>query len=210
MVAKMAESLDRLSNGRFILGMGGGSADDEFRAFGLRVPAPRAKVEGLEEAVRIVRGLWTARDFTFDGIHHHTDGANIEPKPGHRIPIWLGTFGPAALAVTGRVADGWIPTLSMAPPHAIPPLRDRIYAAARSAGRDPDDLTLVYNVDVHVGRDPDLPPHVIHGSPGEVAEVLSGFRAIGFSGINLSFVGRGEDDQVAAFASEALPALKSG
>jgi alkanesulfonate monooxygenase SsuD/methylene tetrahydromethanopterin reductase-like flavin-dependent oxidoreductase (luciferase family) len=208
LVAKMAESLDRLSNGRLILGMGGGSADDEFRAFGLRVPAPRAKVEGLEEAVQIVRGLWTSADFTFRGVHYETDGANIEPKPAHRIPIWLGTFGPAALAVTGRVADGWIPTLSMAPPDAIPPMRDRIFAAARAAGRDPSELTLVYNVDVHAGRDRDLPPHVIQGSGEEIAEALAGFREIGFRGVNLSFVGGAEDEQMAALAEKVVARLR--
>jgi alkanesulfonate monooxygenase SsuD/methylene tetrahydromethanopterin reductase-like flavin-dependent oxidoreductase (luciferase family) len=57
MVAKMAETLDRLSGGRLILGLGGGYSDDEFRAFGLGVPTPREKVDGLGEAVRIIRGL---------------------------------------------------------------------------------------------------------------------------------------------------------
>jgi alkanesulfonate monooxygenase SsuD/methylene tetrahydromethanopterin reductase-like flavin-dependent oxidoreductase (luciferase family) len=51
MVAKMAESLDRLSGGRLILGLGGGYSDAEFRAFGLTVPSPRDKVDGLQEAV---------------------------------------------------------------------------------------------------------------------------------------------------------------
>src|SRR5438876_913573 len=59
MVAKMAETFDRLSGGRLILGLGGGSADDEHRAFGLGVRSPRDKVDGLEEAITIIRGLWT-------------------------------------------------------------------------------------------------------------------------------------------------------
>src|SRR6266705_6891153 len=57
MVAKMAETLDRLSGGRLILGLGGGYSDDEFRAFGLGTPTPRDKIDGLEEAIRIIRGL---------------------------------------------------------------------------------------------------------------------------------------------------------
>src|SRR5919204_6046279 len=56
MVAKMAETLDRLSGGRLILGLGGGSADDEFRAFGLGVPTSREKIDGLEEAMHVIRG----------------------------------------------------------------------------------------------------------------------------------------------------------
>src|SRR5207244_12528316 len=67
MVAKMAETLQRLSGGRLILGLGGGSADDEHRALGLGVRSPREKVDGLEEAVRIIRGLWTERALTSEG-----------------------------------------------------------------------------------------------------------------------------------------------
>lgn len=207
LVAKMAESLDRLSGGRLILGMGGGSADDEFRAFGLRVPTPREKVEGLEEAVRIVRGLWTSPDFTFAGTHHRTLAANIEPKPGHPIPIWLGTFGKRSLELTGRVADGWIPTLSLAPPEAIPAMRARIEAGARAAGRERDDVAMIYNVEVHVGHDPGLAPHVVQGEPEAVAEALRSFADLGFSGMNFAFV-RAPEEQMYALANEVLPAVR--
>src|SRR5438093_3982436 len=87
MVAKMAESLDRLSGGRLILGMGGGSGDEEMRAFGLGVPSPRDKVDGLEESIRIVRGLWAEPRFTLPGRLYRTEKALLEPKPEHRIPI---------------------------------------------------------------------------------------------------------------------------
>jgi alkanesulfonate monooxygenase SsuD/methylene tetrahydromethanopterin reductase-like flavin-dependent oxidoreductase (luciferase family) len=207
LLAKMAESLDRLSDGRLILGMGGGSADDELRAFGLRVPAPREKVEGLEEAVRIVRGLWSTRDFTFAGTHHRTLEANIEPKPAHPIPIWLGTFGRRALKVTGRVADGWIPTLSLAPPDAIPAMTEEIHAGARAAGRDPDEVAMVYNLEVHVGRDTDLAPHVLQGEPAVVADALRGFVRLGFSGMNFAFV-HSPEEQMEALAEEVLPSVR--
>jgi Luciferase-like monooxygenase len=65
MVAKMAETFDRLSGGRLILGLGGGYIDDEFRAFGLGTFSPRDKVDGMQEAIRIVRGLWSERSFSF-------------------------------------------------------------------------------------------------------------------------------------------------
>jgi alkanesulfonate monooxygenase SsuD/methylene tetrahydromethanopterin reductase-like flavin-dependent oxidoreductase (luciferase family) len=97
MVAKMAETLDRLSGGRLILGLGGGASNAEFRAFGLGDPSNRDKTQGLEEAITIIRGLWSEPRFTFEGRIYHTDGAEIEPKPDHRIPIWLGTCAPRAL-----------------------------------------------------------------------------------------------------------------
>jgi alkanesulfonate monooxygenase SsuD/methylene tetrahydromethanopterin reductase-like flavin-dependent oxidoreductase (luciferase family) len=63
-LAKMAETLDRLSGGRLILGLGGGAVDQEFRAFGLGVRSPRDKVDGLAEAIRILRGVWSQPRFT--------------------------------------------------------------------------------------------------------------------------------------------------
>src|SRR5437764_7732489 len=119
MVAKMAETFDRLSGGRLILGLGGGYSDEEFRAFGLTVPTPREKVDGMEDAIHIARGLWAERSFSFSGRVFHTQAASVAPMPEHRIPIWLGTFGDRALAVTGRLADGWIPSLGSAPPDQV-------------------------------------------------------------------------------------------
>jgi alkanesulfonate monooxygenase SsuD/methylene tetrahydromethanopterin reductase-like flavin-dependent oxidoreductase (luciferase family) len=135
-LAKMAESFDRLSGGRLILGLGGGAVDEEFRAFGLPVRSPRDKVDGLEEAIRIARGLWSRPRFSFDGRLYRTDGADLEPKPDRHIPIWLGTYGNRALALTGRLADGWIPSLGYAPPERVVAMRDRVLAAARAEGND--------------------------------------------------------------------------
>lgn len=112
----MAETFNRLSGGRLILGLGGGALDEEFRAFGLGVRSPRDKVDGLEDAVCIAQGMRSQRTFTFEGRLYRTDSADMEPKPDRRIPIWLGTRGNRALALTGRLADGWIPSLGYAPP----------------------------------------------------------------------------------------------
>jgi alkanesulfonate monooxygenase SsuD/methylene tetrahydromethanopterin reductase-like flavin-dependent oxidoreductase (luciferase family) len=207
MVAKMAESFDRLSGERLILGLGGGYSDDEFRAFGLRVPSPKEKVEGLEEAIRIARGLWSEKAFTFEGRHHRVVAADVEPKPGRRIPIWLGTFGKRALDVTGWLADGWIPTLSVAPPDVIPQMRDRVFAAAREAGRDPSELTLAYNVEVRVGDRSDAPT-VLAGEPDAIADRLLGFVALGFSAFNLSVSGPAPAEQLERLAREVVPAVR--
>src|SRR5919198_1721622 len=146
----MDETFDRLSGGRLILGLGGGYADEEFEAFGLGARSPRDKVEGMEEAVQIIRGLWSRPRFSFDGRLYRTAEAQVEPKPERRIPIWLGTYGDRALAVTGRLADGWIPTFEAALPEQIPAMRQRILDATREAGRDPDQIRCVYNLDIRV------------------------------------------------------------
>jgi alkanesulfonate monooxygenase SsuD/methylene tetrahydromethanopterin reductase-like flavin-dependent oxidoreductase (luciferase family) len=209
MVAKMAETLNRLSGGRLILGLGGGYSDDEFRAFGLRVPSPGEKVAGLEEAILIARGLWSHAAFTFQGRHYHTDGADIEPKPARPIPIWLGTFGERALALTGRLADGWIPSHGSAPPDRVPAMRERIVSAARAAGRDPAEITCAYHMQVRVGERARGQGSVVAGPPGMVAEELIGFTKLGFTAFSLAPDGPGADEQAERLAREVIPAVRA-
>lgn len=208
MVAKMAESFDRLSGGRLILGLGAGSADDEHRAFGLGVRSPGEKTTGLEEAVSIVRGLWSTSSFTFRGELYRTAEATIEPKPARAIPIWLGTFAPRALAVTGRLADGWIPSLSYAGPDAIVGMRERVLVAARRAGRDPSELTCAYNLEVALEKEPGRDEDRLVGPPEFVAGRIRGFVELGFSAFNV-ILGGSEDD-LYRLATEVVPLVRSG
>jgi probable F420-dependent oxidoreductase len=208
-VAKMAESLDRLSGGRLILGLGGGSMDEELAAFGLGVRSPRDKVDGLEEAIRILRGLWSQETFSFSGRLYRTEGARIEPKPGHHIPIWLGTYGNRALAVTGRLADGWIPSLGFASPGQIPAMRDRVLAAARDAGRDPAEITCAFNLAVRVDEHAQPQPNTVTGPPDAVAERLLGFLELGFTALNFIPSGPDPAEQAERLALEVLPAVRA-
>jgi alkanesulfonate monooxygenase SsuD/methylene tetrahydromethanopterin reductase-like flavin-dependent oxidoreductase (luciferase family) len=209
MVAKMGETLNRLSDGRLILGLGGGSADHEFRAFGLDVPSPREKIDGLEDAVRVIRGLWSEPQFTYEGRRHRVENADVEPKPSRQIPIWLGTFGKRSLAVTGRLADGWIPSLSYAPPDQIPAMREQINTAAQEAGRDPADIAFIYNVEVRVVGDLDVDGHVITGSPEVVTDRLRDLvRKLRMAGMNIMPIGPDLDEQVARLGTEVLPGLR--
>lgn len=208
-VAKMAETLDRLSGGRLILGLGGGAVDEEFHAFGLGARSPRDKVDGLEEAIRIIRGLWSEPGFSFQGRLYRTDRAELAPKPGHRIPIWLGTYGNRALALTGRLADGWIPSLGYAPPERIPAMRGRVLAAAEAAGRDPDELTCVYNVVVRVDERAEGRPSLVAGAPQAVIERLLGFLELGFTALNLVPAGPGRPEQTERLAHEVVPSLRA-
>jgi alkanesulfonate monooxygenase SsuD/methylene tetrahydromethanopterin reductase-like flavin-dependent oxidoreductase (luciferase family) len=208
-LAKMAETLDRLSGGRLILGLGGGAVDQEFRAFGLGVRSPRDKVDGLAEAIRILRGVWSQPRFSFQGRLYQMDGAELEPKPEHPIPIWLGTYGRRALALTGQLADGWIPSLGYAPPEQIPGLRDRVLAAARAAGRDPDTITWAYNLSYRIDERADPEPSVVAGAPEAVIERLRSFAELGFTAMNFIPVGPGQAEQIERLAREVLPALRA-
>jgi alkanesulfonate monooxygenase SsuD/methylene tetrahydromethanopterin reductase-like flavin-dependent oxidoreductase (luciferase family) len=209
MVAKMAETLDRLSGGRLILGLGGGYSDDEFRAFGLNVPTPRQKIEGLEDAINITRGLWSESSFTYEGKRYRTVDADISPKPDHEIPLWLGTFGKRALDLTGRLADGWIPSLSEdAPPDMVPTMIGAIERGAESVGRDPGSIRRVYNLAINLNEQKDTDPYVVSGTPEEVIERLSQFVALGFDAFNFGVAGDGLDEQLDVLSRDVFPAIR--
>ena len=209
MVAKMAETLDRLSAGRLILGLGSGSADDEHRAFGLGVRSPRDKTDGLEEAVTVIRGLWSERSFTFAGRLYQTEAADLEPKPAHLIPIWLGTFAPRALAVTGRYADGWIPSLGYATADEVVVMRERVLTAARQAGRDPAAITCAYNIEVPSGRARRGPGSGRRRSARGGGEPVAELRRAGLLSVQFHAQRFDSQEQAARLAGEVIPVLRA-
>jgi alkanesulfonate monooxygenase SsuD/methylene tetrahydromethanopterin reductase-like flavin-dependent oxidoreductase (luciferase family) len=209
LVAKMAESLDRLAGNRLILGLGAGAADSELRAFGLPVPSARDKVDGLADALQVIRGLWQQPAFSYAGRVHTAQAAELEPKPQRPIPIWLGTFGDRALAVTGRYADGWIPSLGYAGAGQLAGMRGRVLAAAQAAGRAPGAVTCALNVEVRVGDHADASPDVLSGSPGEITARLAELIETGFTAFNFSPSGpRPAHEQVAQLAAAVIPVLR--
>ena len=208
LTAKMAESLDRLSNGRVILGLGGGGSNAEFAGLGAPVRTAAEKVQALEEALAVIRGVWNESPFTFEGRHYRNDGASIEPKPERPIPIWLGTYGPKALALTGRVADGWIPSMGPATPSEATSKMRTVRAAAEEAGRDPDELDYAFNVGVRIGGPPpEDPERRVAGDPDEVIERLLVFLELGFTVLNFWIGGR-RDEQTERLATEIVPTLR--
>ena len=204
MVAKAAESLHRLSGGRLILGLGAGYSDDEIKALGGPVPNAPAKVDGLADAIEIMRAAWAQPSASHHGVVYSVDQLQLEPKPEKPIPIWLGTYGPRALAVTGRLADGWIPSLGFAGPARIPELMDRVRTASVAAGRAPDAVRAVYNVPIDLNPGARSSEDRVAGSATDVIEQLHAFTALGFTGFNLMPTG----DQARAIADDVLPALR--
>ncbi|MGH2589993.1 MAG: LLM class flavin-dependent oxidoreductase [Actinomycetota bacterium] len=208
LTAKMAESLDRLSGGRLILGIGAGGADAEFAGYGAPVRTPREKIEALEEALRVIRGVWSEPTFTFTGRHYRNDSALLEPKPARAIPIWLGTYGPRAVELTGRLADGWIPSMGYLPPALARPALQRVREAAERAGRDPDAIDYAYNASVRIGGPPAQDPdRQLAGEPEEVVEGVLELLELGFTVLNF-WVGGRRDEQAERLAMEILPTVR--
>lgn len=208
LIAKMAESLDRLSGGRLVLGLGAGGSNAEFAGYGAPVRTRREKVDALEEALTIIRGVWSEPAFTFEGRHYRNDGALLEPKPARAIPIWLGTYGPRAVELTGRLADGWIPSMGYLPPALARPALQRVRAAAERAGRDPDAIDYAYNVSVRIGGPPAQDPdRQLAGEPDEVVEGVLELLELGFTVLNF-WVGGRRDEQAERLATEILPTVR--
>jgi alkanesulfonate monooxygenase SsuD/methylene tetrahydromethanopterin reductase-like flavin-dependent oxidoreductase (luciferase family) len=207
-LAKMAETLDRLSDGRLILGLGGGFVDDEFRAFGLPVPTNRDRVDAVAEQIAIARATWTEPSASFEGRLYRIEGAVVEPKPEHRISIWLGMYKRRGLALTGREADGWIPSIGFAPPPVVVGLWEQVQVAAREAGREPSEITAAYNMLVRVGDGQPGNVMTIAGPAESITDQLIGFIGLGFTSFNLVPAGTDRMDQIELLGRDVLPALR--
>lgn len=159
-LAKMAESLQRLSGGRLVLGLGNGGYDREFVAFGLNQRTPGQKVDALGEAITLMRRLWAEPAVTLDGAHYRAEAAEICPHPAQPIPIWLGAYGTRSLVQAGTMADGWLPSLGRATVEQLRGMRTTVREAAERAGRDPDGITYACNVFVESGGIDDIAPRL--------------------------------------------------
>jgi alkanesulfonate monooxygenase SsuD/methylene tetrahydromethanopterin reductase-like flavin-dependent oxidoreductase (luciferase family) len=206
-LAKLAASLDTMSGGRFELGLGAGAFWDGVAAMGGPRRAPGESVEALEEAIEVIRRFWSGeRTIAYEGRHYEVAGLHPGPPPAHEIGIWIGAYKPRMLDLTGRLADGWLPSYGGAPPEVIPEMAKRIDEGAARAGRDPRAVRRLYNV---AGMIADGPVQErLNGSPSHWIETLTGF--VLELGID-DFVFRPEDDvlgQIERFAQEVAPGVR--
>ena len=128
-------------------GLGAGAFWDGIVAAGGPRRTPGESVEALEEAIAILRACWSGeRAVTHKGTHYTVTGFHPGPPPAHDIGIWLGAYGPRMRRVTGRLADGWLPSIPRLPVEELAQADATIDAAAERAGRDPRDVRRIANV----------------------------------------------------------------
>jgi alkanesulfonate monooxygenase SsuD/methylene tetrahydromethanopterin reductase-like flavin-dependent oxidoreductase (luciferase family) len=104
LIARMAAAIDEISGGRFVLGLGTGWNEAEFRAFG--IPFEK-RVARFEEAFAIIRGLVAGERVTFAGSHYRVEDALLLPPPRRRVPLMVGSAGPRVLAAAAPHMDWW-------------------------------------------------------------------------------------------------------
>lgn len=157
LMAQTAASLDRISGGRFVLGLG--TSGHQVIAGWHGVPFERG-VRRMRETIEIVRTVLRRDRLTYDGELFHLDmGLKLITHPVRdRIPIYLATLTPSGLALTGELADGWLPVF-FSPGHFEAVLRPQLERGAQRAGRSLDELSIcvsqpvIVTEDVDAGRD---------------------------------------------------------
>jgi len=146
MLAKATATLDLLSGGRVELGLGAGGFWDAIKAYGGPVRTPGESVSALEEAMQVIRLMWSGQHgVRFEGSFYSLAGAHSGPLPAHPVGLWLGAYKPRMLSLIGRLGDGWVPSFGYLKPPDLLEANLRIDEAATAAGRDPRVIRRVLN-----------------------------------------------------------------
>ncbi|MBM7784448.1 LLM class flavin-dependent oxidoreductase [Tenggerimyces flavus] len=203
-LAKAAASLDLLSGGRFDLGLGAGGFNEAVQAYGGPARSPRESYEALEEAIKVIRLIWSGeRNLRFAGKHYSLAGAMSGPVPTRPIGIWLGVYGPRAVRLAGRVADGWVPSLQRNA-EKLAGLATILDESAVEAGRSPRDIRRVLNVNGQItsGKSDGL----LHGPVSQWVDELTDLAVgLGFDTFLLWADGEGQPQR---FVDEIIPAVR--
>ncbi|HSB65297.1 MAG TPA: LLM class flavin-dependent oxidoreductase [Anaerolineales bacterium] len=181
LLAKMAITLDEVSNGRLILGLGAGWNKAEYDAFGYPFDH---RVSRFEEALQIIRPLIKNGHVDFVGKYYTAKNCEIRPIGSRRTgpPIMIGSFGKRMLNLTARYADLWN-TGYLGLVETLTRPRQELLAACQEAGRDPATLDVTAMLHVHYPRlsplpnDLDNPP--ISGTPSQVARAMLAYEQAG-------------------------------
>jgi alkanesulfonate monooxygenase SsuD/methylene tetrahydromethanopterin reductase-like flavin-dependent oxidoreductase (luciferase family) len=138
----MAGTLQVLSGGRLVLSVGAGWREEEYHRYGWPFPKAPVRIAQLEEAIRLVRMMWTEEAPTFAGEHFRIREAYAPPRPDPVPPILVGGSGEKLmLPLVGRLADWWN-TGAGAGAEAFERRRDIVFRSAEAAGRDPSRIVL--------------------------------------------------------------------
>jgi alkanesulfonate monooxygenase SsuD/methylene tetrahydromethanopterin reductase-like flavin-dependent oxidoreductase (luciferase family) len=205
MLAKAAATLQMVSGGRFVLGLGAGGQDERMLGFGGQPPT----VGALDEAVPLIRRLWTGAPVDHEGTHFRLAQAQLAPPP-QPVPIWIGAFKPRMLALTGRHADGWLPTNAYLDLADVPGMQGRVDRGASDAGRDPARIRRVFNVMGVVSDEvPVRNDRKLNGPAGHWVTALRDYRVrLGFDSIVFWPVRGDVRDQVRLFFEKVRPHLE--
>jgi alkanesulfonate monooxygenase SsuD/methylene tetrahydromethanopterin reductase-like flavin-dependent oxidoreductase (luciferase family) len=219
LTAKMAATAQALSGGRFILGIGAGWNEEEYRAYGWAYPPARVRIAQLGEAIELIRAMWAGAPAHHRGEHYQAAGAYCEPRPAPVPPVMVGGSGERyLLRVVARHADWWNYSYRGSEDYAHK--RAALERHCREAGRDYDAIDQVVRVGILVGESEReierlmAQPHVrpmeegrLVGTPAQITEALQVIVANGADRLTVHFADSPRPEGTYLFAAAVLPHL---
>lgn len=228
LLAKMSASLDQVSNGRFVLGLGAGWMDEEYRAYGYPFPSTRVRIEQLEEALAVIKRLFVDPRASFQGKYYSVDEAANNPKPLQKPypPILIGGAGEKyLLRVVAEHADIWNCPNNVA--LQLPQRLDTLRRHCDAVGRDPDQIEVSEQTLMVLGRNPrdlqqkiaaakamlgaifDIDQTALKGTPDQLIEAIQARSRQGVTFFTTLFGDFNQPETLELFAEKVMPAFRS-
>ncbi len=235
LLAKAAATIDHLSGGRFELGLGAGWHEWEAEAFGYDFPSIGTRLDMLDEATRVIRGLLTAPDepdqihrTTFEGTHVRALNASALPTPVHgHLPIWIGGVGEKrTLRMAARYADGW--NAAYIAPAEFARLGEVLDRWCETEDRDPATIQRSINLLFAAGSDADSAARnegalrdqwgpmfervaggALLGTPEQAVEQILAYRDAGADMVNIALRAPFDADALDAYLGDVMPAVRN-
>ncbi len=215
-LAKMAATLQYMSEGRFILGIGAGWYQEECDAYNIDFPAPGVRVEELDEALQIIKAMWREDDVTFEGKHHRVKNAHCQPKPDPIPPIMVASIQPRMLRLTARHADWW--NIQGTDIEKVSAQLEACEQACVAVGRDPATLRRTLQVDCFCAltekelqvltADQEIRPFSgFVGTPEQIVEQIRPFVDLGIEYFQIKCGGFPHLTTLETMVAEVLPML---
>jgi probable F420-dependent oxidoreductase len=217
-LANMIATVDQLSNGRAVLGLGAGWHHAEYGAYGIPFPSAGVRLRQLDEAVQCIRLLLTEDRASFDGEHFRLVDARCDPKPVQaRLPLWVGGGGEqVTLGIVARHADGW--NLTFHAPDAYEKKLAVLEEHCARADRDPStiiksvNLTLAWSdeelVERFGGTAGFIRPSALTGTPQEMVDRIGQYAALGVDWVILALRAPFDPEAIDRFAADVVPQLR--
>ena len=212
LTAKILATLDYMSEGRVILGVGTGWMEEEFKALGLDTFAERGRV--TNEYIRIFKELWTRDDPQYQGRYCQFSGVTFYPKPVQKPhpPIWIGGHTPTALRRAALLGDGWVP-IGLRPPSQLEPeemssLIGQLREMTEGAGRPRDVVDIAFSTNLEFEASHAGPRRLLSGTPMEIAADIALYQQVGVLHFIFDFERDGLDrmlEDMERFARDVRP-----
>jgi len=202
LTAKMAATLQVLSDNRFILGIGAGWREAEYEAYGYDFPKPSVRFAELDEMLQICKLMWTQDEPSFDGDHFSIDGASAPPLPEVVPPICIGASGEKiGLPLAGRHADIWN-GFARGDDDDWRRKVEIVKSSAADAGRDPEAIEICQTIEKALPE--------TDAEAAEILELLEHKRALGVTYFVMDFGNPSTPEHVSRFAEQVAAPLRTG